>query len=118
MEILWLALIATPVCACMAWWFWAKQDRSASFKLRRRLTLMGLLAASINALIYYSWLFYRLAIGSNPLVWRLKDIGCNLGASMALLALAGAIFGKGAARIPVALCALLGLMNWIPVAIL
>jgi hypothetical protein len=118
MEILWLGLIGTPVCACLAWWLWAKRDSSASFTLRTRLTLMGLLTASINALIYYSWLFYRLAIGSNPLVWRLKDIGGNLGVSLALLALAGAIFGKGAARIPIALCALLGLMNWIPVAIL
>lgn len=53
-----------------------------------------------------------------PLIWRVKDNLGNSAGYLVLLALAGAIAGKGAARTPIAICALLGLINWVPVAIL
>ena len=116
MIFLWL--IGTPMFTGIAWWLWSLRDRSAVQKQRRRLVLMGLLTASANAFIYYSWLLYCLIIGSTPLVWKLKDTCGDIGGYLVLLALAGAIFGKGAPRVPIAICALLGFMNWVPLAIL
>jgi hypothetical protein len=116
--IIWLSLIGTPVSAGLAWWFWSHRDRAVPRSWRTGLLIGGLMAASANAIVYYSWFSYRLLTGSTLLVWRLKGALGDFGVYLVLLALAGAIGGKGAARIPIAACALLGLMNWVPVVIL
>jgi hypothetical protein len=116
--ILWLSLIGTPVSAGCAWWLWSRRNRSASRSWRASLLIMGLLTASANAFIYYSWLLYRTIAGSTPQVWTLKEIFGNISIWLVPMALVGAMGGKGGARIPIAVCALLGLMNWVPVAIL
>jgi hypothetical protein len=118
MEILWLGFIGTPITTIVAWWRWLRRDTSTPHTLRTGLTFMGLLAASTNVLVYYSWLLYRLMTGSNALVWRLKDIFSDIGVPLALLALVGAICGKGNPRITIAVCALLGLLNWVSIGIL
>jgi hypothetical protein len=116
--ILWLSLIGTPVSAGFAWWLWSRRDHSASRGWRAGLLITGLLAASANAFVYYSWFSYRLLTGSTSQVWTLKEALGNLCIWLVPLALVGAMGGKGGARIPVAVCALLGFMNWVPVAIL
>jgi len=82
------------------------------------LTNLGLLTASASAFIYYSWFLYRIVAGSTPLVWSVKAALGNFSGYLVLLALAGAVVGKGAARTPIVVCALLGFMNWVPVVIL
>jgi hypothetical protein len=114
----WLSFIGTPVSASFAWWLWSRRHRSASRGWRAGLLITGLLAASANAFVYYSWFSYRLLAGSTSQVWTLKEAFGNLCIWLSPLALVGAMGGKGGARIPVAICALLGFMNWVPVAIL
>lgn len=80
--------------------------------------MTGLVAASANAAIYYTWLFCRIVAGGTLLIWRIKATLGDFAVYMVLVAMAGAIAGKGAARIPLVVCALLGFINWVPVAIL
>lgn len=94
MEIIWLALIGTPFSACLAWWFWSKRGWSQPHILRTRLMLMGLVTASMNALIYYAWLLYRLINGGHSSVWMLKTSLADIGMCLVVLALAGAILAK------------------------
>ena len=116
-SVFWVSLIGTPISAGLAWWLWLRGNSSASRGWRAGLSIAGLLAAS-NALGYYSWLSYRLLAGSTPRVWALKEAFGNLCIWLVLLALAGAVVGKGSSRIPIAVCAILGFINWVPVAIL
>ncbi len=108
-----LSLIGTPIAAGFAWRLWLRKDRVEFRGSRRVVILVGLLAASANAAMYYAWLIYRLATGSTPLVWRIRDGFGNIGDYLVLLAIAGAIAGEGYSRIPVAACAVLGFMNWV-----
>ena len=116
--IIWLSLIGTPVSGGVAWWLWLRRNYSDRHQWRTRLTNLGLLTASANAFIYYAWLSYRIIVGSTALVWSVKDSLGNISGYLVLLALAGAIVGKGPSRIPIAVCAILGFMNWVPVVIL
>ena len=116
--IFWLALIGTPFSAYLAWWLWSRRNRSLPNGWRRGFAMTGLVAASANAAMYYSWLSWRLLPGGTPLIWRAKDTLGDFAGYLVLLALAGATAGKGAARIPIVVCALLGFMNWVPIAIL
>jgi hypothetical protein len=115
---IWVSLVGTPACIVIAWWRWARRKHSQSHSWRTAMLLMGLLAASANSLLYYGWLTYRLTTGSIPLAWRLKDLFANIGVALVVPALAGAVLGRGAPRIPVGICAALGLMLWVPVAVL
>ena len=114
----WLSLIGTPVSGGLAWWLWLRRNYSDRHHWRARLTSLGLLAAASNAFIYYSWFSYRIVAGSTPLVWGAKDSLGNFSGYLVLVALAGAAAGKGSSRIPIAVCAILGFGNWVPVAIL
>src|SRR5579859_417689 len=116
--IFWLALIGTPFSAYLAWWLWSRRNRSLPNGWRRGFAMTGLVAASANAAMYYIWLSCRVVVGGTPLIWRSKDTLGDFAGYLVLLALAGAIAGKGAARTPIVVCALLGFMNWVPVAIL
>jgi hypothetical protein len=116
--IFWVPLIGTPISGGVAWWLWLHRDYSDRHQWRTRLTNFGLLTASANAFLYYSWFSYRIVVGASPLVWIVKAALGNFSCYLFLLALAGAVVGKGSSRIPIAVCAILGLMNWIPVVIL
>ena len=114
----WLSLIGTPVSGGLAWWLWLRRNRSLANDWRRRFAMTGLVAASANAAMYYLWLSCRVFAGGTPLIWRFKDTLGAFAGYLVLLALAGAIVGKGAPRTPIVVCALLGFMNWVPIAIL
>jgi hypothetical protein len=116
--IIWLALIGTPVSAGLAWWLWSRSSRSLPNGWRRGFVMTGLVAASANAAMYYVWLSCRVAAGGTPLIWRFKGTLGDFAGYLVVLALAGALFGKGSSRIPIAICALLGFMNWVPIVIL
>jgi hypothetical protein len=118
LAILWLGLIGTPVSVGLAWWLRLNQNQAQENALRRAATLVALLSASINGVIYYTWLLYRLAIGSNAAVWKMKAGLADIGTWLVVLAFTGAMVGKGGSRIPIAICAVLGFVNWVPLAIL
>ena len=114
----WLSLIGTPLSVGLAWWLWSRRDVSSLYAWRRHFTMTGLVAASANAAMYYVWLSCRVVAGGTPLIWRFKGTLGDFAGYLVLLVLAGAIAGKGAARAPIVVCALLGFMNWVPIAIL
>jgi hypothetical protein len=116
--IFWSSLLGTPVSGGVAWWLWLRRNHSDRHQWRTRLTNLGLLTVSANALLYYSWVSYRIVAGSTLQVWSVKDSLGNLSVYLVLLTLAGAIVGKGSSRIPIAICAILGFINWVPIAIL
>jgi hypothetical protein len=55
--------------------------------------------------------------GSSPHVWELKNLATVVSGRLLVAALAGAAFGKGAARILLALSALAGIFPWIPLVV-
>jgi hypothetical protein len=116
--IIWLSLIGTPLSAGLAWWIWTRRNHALPNGWRRRFAMTGLVAASANAALYYVWLSCRVLAGGTPLIWGVKDTLGDFAGYLVLLALAGVIAGKGPVRIPIVVCALLGFMNWVPVAIL
>jgi hypothetical protein len=68
--------------------------------------------------MYYIWLTYRLVSKGTPLVWKVQAVCGDIAVYLILVALIGATLGKGASRILVAVCALLGFLLWVPVGIL
>ena len=113
-----LALAGTPTSIVVAWWLKVRHHEALS-PWRSATLLIGLFSASIDIVIYYVWLpiAHRLVMTETP-VWRVRQISGNVGASFLLVALLGAILGKGPSRIPLAACAILGLFLWLPVAVL
>jgi hypothetical protein len=114
-----LALLGTPISVGLAWWIWSLRDRSAAYeKSRTGLLLIGLCAASLNGLMYFSWLAFRLTAGGTAMVWQIKGACTGVGVFLVVLALISAVFGKGGSRELLALGAVLGLLLWVPVAVL
>jgi len=71
---IWLLLIGTPTALGFAWRFWFRETRrEISPKWQAVMLFLGLLAASANVAMYYSWLTYRLVAGGTPPVWKLKE---------------------------------------------
>jgi hypothetical protein len=107
-----LMYIGPPVCVGAAWWLWPRSQRDATKKWRSWVLLTGILAGSINVLVFYSLLLHRLAAKDTPGVWKIEEVCGVVGMSLALVALGGGFFGEGVARIPLLLCAVLGLCMW------
>lgn len=112
------SLAGTPVLLGVCWWLRDAKQQSSNVGWRKVTLLVGLACASINALIYFSWLAGRLLFNNNPMVWQTKDICGDVGIPLVAIALLAAILGKGVSRVPLAISALLGFILWIPVGIL
>jgi len=111
------SVIGTPILMGFAWWLQLRQQPTNQ-RWRARALLLGLLAASVNTSMYFIWLVGRVLSRGAPVIWRLKDICGDIGIFLVVAALLGAIAGKGASRIPLALCTLTGFFLWVPVGIL
>jgi len=113
-----LALTGTPITLALAWWFWLRRSaRAPSPSWRKRLLLSGLAAASCNVLLYTGYLVYWRKYMYVPDFWKVGDACGNLGGGLALWGLMEKLAGKGPARILFVNC-ILGIMLWIPLAIL
>jgi hypothetical protein len=125
-----LPLLGTPIAIGIAWWIWLEGDREtralrviggaarAPAPWRVRVLLLSLAAGSANALIFYAWLAYRLLSGASPQVWKVQAILSNVAGYLILAGLIGASIGKGQGRVLTMVIAIMGLMLWVPVAIL
>ena len=116
--ILLIIFVGAPVSICIAWWVWARVRSAEAPKWRAQILLGGLMAGSANVVMFCSWFICRLCAGPTPEVWKLKDICGDAGMYLSLLALGGAIFGYGKARVPLVACSILGFLTWINIGIL
>jgi len=112
------SLLGAPIANGVAWWLRSRDDNSGLRSWRSSLLFVGLLFASANTALYLIWLTFRLVDKNAPLVWKTHGICGDIALFLIPFALLGATFGKGNARIPVAVCALLGFFLWVPVGIL
>ena len=53
-----LALWGTPVAVSICWWIWFRRGVKSLPQWRMLFLLIGLIAISANALIYYAWVYY------------------------------------------------------------
>jgi hypothetical protein len=111
-------LLIPPILVGIAWLVWFRSQRAASPEWRAVFLRIGLLASTANVLMFYTWLVYRLIAGSSPRVWMTKDLASVVAGPLVVAALLGAGFGKGAARILLALSALTGFLLWIRLGVL
>lgn len=85
---------------------------------RETALLVGLVAASSNPLLFGGWLAYRFIAGPVEPVWAAKAFAADAAGYLVMVALVGALVGKGRGRVLGALGALTGLLLWTPVGIL
>jgi hypothetical protein len=116
-AILLAPLIGAPISISVAWWSWVRSERSKAGLWRARFLLAGLLAGSVNVAMYYAFVTYRLCATLPPKVWTAKGLCGDIGGYLTLVVLGGAIFGQGVPRIPLAVCAILGYILWVLLAV-
>jgi hypothetical protein len=93
----------TPVLVSICWWLWFNRGGPPGKTWRVSVLLVGLIATSSNAVLYYAWLsysqvVYRTSPGSlDPGIMR-NSLGNNLAVPLVMVALGAAIIGRGAAR--------------------
>ena len=111
-AVLYGPLIVVPLCIGIAWWFWARPEQLTAQKWRSRILLAGLLAGSGNVIIFYAWFTYRLFVALTPNTRRIMDVCAGIGVVLSLVVVGAVIFGEGVSRIPLMVCAFLGMMMW------
>ena len=112
------AVLCTPIVIGVAWWIWL-HDRTILPRWRVHLVLTSLMAVSVNALVYYAWLAHSiLASGSDSSSVLKNTLGTYIAVPLTILALGGAIVGKGTARVLLLFSALTGFFFWVGVGIL
>jgi len=80
---------------------------------------IGLLCVSLNALVYYVWFIYFNAVDKSQKIVNLKGVFAdNIGFYCVLIGIICALFGRGAVRVVVALCAVLEILLLMNVGIL
>ena len=98
-----------PLAGAVAWFRWrvARQRTWRGYVL-----LGGLIATTVNVLMFYGWFVYRLVVGAAPDVWRLKDQLGDIGLVAATAAFVAALVGKGSGRWSLALSGVAGFLFW------
>ena len=108
-----------PIVVGLSWWMWLRIRESMGSRLRRTTLTVGVLAATTNAITYYSWLAYRVASGGSPTGWRLNEmLGDDVGLPLCVLAAVGAVAGPGVIRVYLGLAAILGFLLWVNYGVL
>jgi len=97
------------MAAAFAWFRW-RGTRQRTW--RGYVLLGGLIATTVNVLMFYGWFVYRLVVGAAPEVWRLKDQLGDIGLVAATAALVAAAVGKGSGRWSLALSGVAGFLFW------
>jgi len=110
-----IPLTLTPTANAFAWYCWKS---SRLHEWRGVILLVGLVATTVNVLLYYGWLICRVVLGATPEVWQLKDLLSEPGMDAAIVAFAAAALGKGCARSLLALSAVTGFLLWVSYGVL
>jgi hypothetical protein len=111
--------VLTPFAIGVSWWLWLRRDRRLPTRLRVNVLLIALLAVTANAILFYRWFAYAtMAMDAGAASVLSNTLGNDVAVQLVLVALAGAIAGKGAARPLVALAAVMGLLLWLSAGIL
>jgi hypothetical protein len=110
--------IGAPVFLGLAWWSWVRAPKRRAPSWRAHVLLAGLIAGSVNVVMAWSWLIYRLGAGPRPEVWKLKDTCGDAGIYLILVAMATATFGHGNGRVALLSCAVLGFLMWSNIGVL
>jgi Mn2+/Fe2+ NRAMP family transporter len=108
------------VAISFAWLFWFRDSNRAILpKWRSVAFLVGLLAASLNAVLFAGWAVW-LHFHYNSESWRVQNVCGNVGGVLCLTAFVGATAGEGdyRARVLVSVSAAMGFMLWVPIGIL
>ena len=116
-AILLATLIGAPISISVAWWSWVRAERAKARLWRARFLLAGLLAGSMNVAMFYGFVTYRLCTTLTPKAWATTGLCGDVGGYLSLVVLGGAIFGQGVPRIPLAVCAVLGYVLWVPLGV-
>jgi len=120
MELLSWAFIGTPFLVGATWWKWLETRRQQpSPPSRVAAVLVGAIAATVNAALFYGCVVYAWKVTPEAASELRNTLGNFVAIPLFFLALAGAVLGQGrAARILLAVTALAGMLNWIPVGVL
>ena len=115
MDLLLLAILGVPVLVGLAWWNRSAPVQAAVPQWRKAAFVIGLIAVSANAAIYYGWLGYRLLSGGSEFAWTIKGaLADYVTIYLAALGLVLALIGQGVirSRVFVALSAVLEVLLW------
>ncbi|HZI81672.1 MAG TPA: hypothetical protein VFD69_19260 [Vicinamibacterales bacterium] len=114
-----MTVFGTPIVLGLAWWRWIRGGAVAAMPWRERSVLVGLVAASLNLFLFYSWFAYRFIAGATEEVWAIKGtLGDGIAGCLVIAAILGALVGKGRGRVLTAVGATMAYLLWVPTAIL
>jgi hypothetical protein len=108
-----IAFHGTPLIVGWCWLMWMRTPGGSAW---RKWTLFaGLVAVSLNAVVFYAWVLYASGHHYSDASWQLGELlGNHLALPLVALAVVGTVAGVGGARLPLACSALMGLLLWIP----
>lgn len=114
-----LLLICEPLFLAVAWWLWSRRQRADRPAWRSAAMLAGLFCASCNVCVYFLWppLAKYVFMTQSPQS-RIFAIDGFIGVFLVCAALVCAILGIGKSRVPLAICAIVGFVLWLPIGIL
>ena len=116
MDFIWL--LGTPAASILAWIWSRDPDEGGLPQWRRGALFVGLVAASLNALVFLGWLLCRLS-SNHSSVWRFHEIYANAGVVFCVVAFSGAaIASQGRASVALSISAVLGFLLWVPFGVL
>jgi hypothetical protein len=117
MTIILLSLLILPHLAlAVAWVLWARARRTASQNAstwRTRFFLSGLVAASLNIMIFWSYLLWLHFHQADPSWWKARDLFEDIADFLVGYAFVTAIFGSGRGRVFLAIAAATGYLLWV-----
>jgi len=106
-----LVLVGTPVLVGAGWRYVRKEQVTSHW--RGRTLLVALSLVTLDALLFYAWLVWRLAAGESEQVFAVKGFLADyVTIYMAVAALVPATLGKGTARLCTVAAALFEILLW------
>lgn len=108
------AVFGTPVVVGLMWLVWLRGDRILLHQWRGKTLLVGMVAASSNAVMFYSYLVYSKTVeGADPDGAIMSMLGNYIGILLLVVALIGVVFGKGRSRSVLGFSIFMGLLVWL-----
>ena len=110
-----MVLIATPHIALgVAWVFWGRSPaKFENPKWQSRLVFAGLLACSLNIVVFWTYVNWMRFQQNNSSWWKGRDNFEVVSDFLVVFAAMAAIFGKGRARLPLLVAAGMGWFIWV-----